>query len=253
MTHLGHKNITVSLTKFSWLKRRPDLTPDQYSDHWRTTHVQVLVHQGGHKTYNKRYLQNHFINDSSIGFSSSEFDGAAQMIPQQADVVTRGFQEDPLYQKFVRPDEYKFLDVSSCIVIYCESSPILHDPHAGGVKLLSLMKRLPSMTHAEFMYAWRQRHAPLMQEQFDFWKHVRGYTQHEVLQDATRSMVSGKKANSSMAYDGVAELRFNSLTDLKAALTCDAYRNVIHTDTATFKGEGSHSFLASEELVYDDT
>lgn len=242
----------MKLTKFSLLKRRSDLSPAQYSDHWRTTHARVLVAQGGHKTYNKRYVQNHFIHDSGLDFCSDAFDGAAQMIPQSASVMTRGFQEDPLYKQFVRPDEDKFLDVSSCVVLYCESHDILVDPQSGGIKLLSLMKRRPGTTHAQFMQAWRDRHAPLVKGQPNFWELVRGYTQHEVLQDATRGMADGEQGNSAMAYDGVAELRFNSLADLTAAVTSAAYREVLRADTATFKGEGSHTFVASEELIYEN-
>ena len=46
------------------------------------------------------------------------------MIPQSVQVLQHGFQEDPLYQQLVRPDELLFLDVPSCQVLYCERRPI---------------------------------------------------------------------------------------------------------------------------------
>jgi len=240
----------MKLTKFSLLKRRSDLTQAQFCEHWRHTHVQVLVAQGGHKTYNRRYVQNHFIHDSGLEGGSEAFDGAAQMIPQDAGVLTRGFQEDPRYQQFVRPDEDRFLEVGRCVVLYGESHVLREG--AGPFKLLTLLKRQPALTHAQFMQAWRNRHAPLLQGQPDVWRLVKGYTQHEVLQDATRGMAQGERGDPAMAYDGVSELHFDSLADLRAALASPAWRDLIGPDEATFVGPGSHAFVAREEFIYDD-
>lgn len=240
----------MKLTKFSLLKRRSDLTQTQFCDHWRHTHVQVLVEQGGHKTYNRRYVQNHFIHDSGLPGGSEAFDGAAQMVPQSIDVLTHGFQEDPRYRQFVRPDEDRFLDVARCVVLYGDSHVLREG--AGPYKLLTLLRRQPALTHAQFMQVWRERHGPLLQGQPDVWRLVQGYTQHEVLQDATRGMAQGERGDPAMAYDGVSELRFHSLDDLRAALAATGWRDLIRPDEATFVSDGSHAFVAREAFIYDD-
>jgi EthD domain len=242
----------VTLTKFSLLKRRADLTPAQFSEHWRHTHVKVLVEQGGHKTYNLRYVQNHVIPDCGLDFVSEAFDGAAQMVPQNEGVVSRGFQEDPLYLRFVRPDEDRFLDVACCVVLYCRSDTLLEDSQPGAIKLLELLKRRPDQTHAQFMQSWRERHAGLLMAQPDVWRYVCGYAQHEVLQDATRGMAAGERDRPDMAYDGVSELRFGSLAELQVALASTAYHEVVLADTARWVGH-SQSFVVREEFIYDDS
>ena len=94
----------------------------------------------------------HFTYVHTVGAGlSAEFDGAAQMLPPGDGVVTRGFQEDPLYARFVRPDEQLFLDVPACRVVYCDSQVLRADPQAGGVKLLEFTRRAPGQTHAQFM------------------------------------------------------------------------------------------------------
>jgi len=239
------------LTKFTFLKRRADLTQEQFSRHWRTIHARVLVEEGGHQRYNKRYVQNHFIHDTALRFCSAAFDGAAQMTPQSAGAVTSGFQEDPLYLKIVRPDEDRFLDVARCAVLYCEGKIFHEGPESGAYKLLALMQRKPEHTREHFITHWRDRHAALVKSVPEFWHHVRGYTQHYVIPEATRGMAAGEKDIEASGYDGVAELRFDSLAELEAALTAPRYLEVIRPDEATFIGKGTAAFVAREELIYD--
>ena len=239
------------LTKFTLLKRRADLTQAEFSQHWRTIHAKVLVEEGGHQRYNRHYVQNHFIHDTALGFCSTEFDGAAQMIPQNATAVTKGFQEDPLYLKVVRPDEDRFLDVARCAVIYCEGRAFHDGPESGGYKLLSLLKRKPDHTREEFISHWRNRHAPLVKSVPEFWRHVRGYTQYYVIPEATRGMAAGEKDIEASGYDGVAELRFDDLAELETAFTEPRYLAVIRPDEKTFVGRGTATFVAREELIYD--
>ncbi len=227
------------LTKFSVLRRRADLTPDQFSRHWRTIHVHVLVTQAGHKTYNRRYVQNHFLAGPDLPGLSTEFDGAAQMLPPGDGVVTRGFQEDPLYARFVRPDEQLFLDVPACRVVYCDSQVRLADPQAGGVKLLEFTRRAPGQTHAQFMQAWAGPQADALRTL----PGLRGLVLHEVRQEGLRGMGAGEPVDPRTAWDGVLELRFAALDALRAALAAHPRPE----DPLVM------SFVAREDLIYDDT
>ena len=104
--------------KFSLLKRRPDLDHAQFAAHWRGTHARVLV-EAGHADYNADYVQNLF--GAAAGHDADLlFDGAAQMRQKQAD-VRAGFQEDPRYLAFVRPDEEQFMDVAASLVLFTQA------------------------------------------------------------------------------------------------------------------------------------
>lgn len=239
------------LTKFTLLKRRDDLTQAQFSHHWRTEHARVLVEEGGHQRYNRRYVQNHFIHGSALGFCSTAFDGAAQMTPHSGASVTSGFQEDPLYLKVVRPDEARFLDVANCAVLYCEGRSFSDGPDSGATKLLALLKRKHDLTREDFTTHWCDRHAALVRSVPEFWRHVRGYTQHYVIPAATRGMASGERDVHASGYDGVVELRFDSVAALVAAFSEPRYLEIIRPDEAIFIGKGTAAFVAREEMIYD--
>ena len=115
------------------------------------------------------------------------------------------------------------------------------------------MKRKPEHTREHFITYWRDRHAPLLKTVPEFWRHVRGYTQHYVIPEATRGMAAGEKDIEASGYDGVAELRFDSLAELEAAFIAPRYLEVIRPDEATFVGKGTAAFVAREELIYDLT
>lgn len=174
------------------------------------------------------------------------------MVPQSANVITSGFQEDPLYLKHVRPDEDRFLSVKDCVVLYCESHVVVRPPSSARYKLLSILKRKPGSTHEQFMAGWREREATLVQKLPHLWPLVRGYVQHEVLPDATRGMASGERGDPAMAYDGVAEVFFDNLDDLRATVVSSEFRQLLSTADASLVGDDSHSFVAKEGLIYDD-
>lgn len=227
------------LTKFSVLRRRADLDPAQFARHWRTTHVHVLVDQAGHKAYNRRYVQNHFLHDAGISGLSRDFDGAAQMLPPGDGVLARGFQDDPLYARFVRPDELLFLDVPACRVVYCDSLVLRADPQAAGVKLLEFTRRAPGQSHAHFMQAWAGPQAQALLAL----PGLRGLALHEVRQEALRGMAAGEPVDARTAWDGVLELRFATQEDLRAALA----------DHPRPEDPLVMRFAAREDLIYDDT
>lgn len=240
------------LTKFSLLKRRADLTPEQFGEHWRHTHVRVLVEQGGHREYNRCYVQNHVLPGLDLEIGSDAFDGAAQMLPAHAGVLHSGFQEDPRYLRFVRPDEQRFLDVASCVVLYCESQPLLLNLRPGAIKWLVLLMRPPGMARADFLQAWQAHREALLRAPTDTWRPLRGITWHEVLPDAARGMAAGERDRPDQAYDGVVELGFDSLADLQEALASAAGRTLLRFDLFPWMGR-CHGLVVREEPIYDQT
>jgi EthD domain len=239
------------ITKFSMLKRRPDLNQAQYSEYWRNTHADVLIKKGGHHNYNKRYVQNHFLHDVELPDLSREYDGAAQMTPQSEKMVTQGFQKDPLYMLYVRPDEDMFLDVPKCVVLYCDSYPVLGASAGSAYKLLRLLSRRENQTRESFLSHWRNEHSRLVQGTPEFWRHVRGYTQHVIIPEATLGMKSGEENTSATRFDGVDEYYFDSLAELKTAFTEPLYRSVVANSEKTFTGDGCITFVARQEFIYD--
>jgi hypothetical protein len=234
------------LTKFSLLKRRTDLTRDAFAHHWATVHVDVLVNKARHKHYNKRYVQNRFLLVD--GFDDESIDGAAQMIPQSAEVLRYGFQEDPLYRQFVRPDELLFLDVPFCQVLYCERHSIqtVVLGHAG-LKAFVLVRRQAATSRIDFLKTWQERAQALVTSESS----LCGVVHHHVVQDAARGMADG--VTCPQPFDLVEELFFHDLSSLRRVAASTDFGEGFAKYGALVPGQGSIILAAQEHLVYDDT
>jgi len=83
------------------------------------------------------------------------------------------------------------------------------------VKLVFCLTRLPHLSREDFQRYWRERHGPLVRESakvLGIRRYVQAHTLDTPLNDALRRGRGGPEA-----YDGVAELWFDSLEALAAA------------------------------------
>ena len=110
----------MQLFRFELLKRRDDISHQEFSDHWRTKHVEVLL-SSGHREYNLNYVQNDFRSLPGSAPAELRFDGAPQMLQRDLGVIQSGFQQDPRYMKCVRPDEENFMDPSKTVTLFTQA------------------------------------------------------------------------------------------------------------------------------------
>ena len=90
------------------------------------------------------------------------------------------------------------------------------------IKLVFCARRLPHLSRAEFQHYWRTVHGPLVRSHaatLRIRRYVQLHTLDDPLQDALRGSRGGPEA-----YDGVAELWWDSREDLDAARADDAWR-----------------------------
>ena len=83
------------------------------------------------------------------------------------------------------------------------------------VKLVFCARRLPELSRDEFQRYWRETHGPLVRRHaaaLRIRRYVQVHTLDHPMQDALRASRGGPEA-----YDGVAELWWDSLEDLAAA------------------------------------
>jgi uncharacterized protein (TIGR02118 family) len=84
------------------------------------------------------------------------------------------------------------------------------------VKLVFCLRRLPQLSPAEFHRYWRETHAPLVRRHataLRIRRYLQLHTLDHPLQDALRASRGGPEA-----FDGVAELWWESADDLTATL-----------------------------------
>ena len=90
------------------------------------------------------------------------------------------------------------------------------------IKLVFALRRRPDLTREEFQTYWREQHAPLVAshaETLGIRRYVQVHTLPDVLHAALRDSRGAPEA-----YDGVAELWFDSIEALGAAVVSDEGR-----------------------------
>ncbi len=237
----------MGLTKFSLLKRRNGIDHAQFLAHWHTVHVDVLVNRGRHKHYNRSYIQNNFQSQSPQ--DELVFDGAAQMVPRSSQFVHNGFQQDPLYAQFVRPDEQLFLSPERCVVLYCQSAALGSIRTADGCQKIFCLVRRSALADADaFHQGWQARAQALLARHAA--QGLSGICQHRVLPGAATNMGHGLAQE--QPIDWVEELFFENGESLHSCLRSAWFQDAFGTHGAKPLGEGSHAFVAQERLVYEE-
>jgi len=113
------------------------------------------------------------------------------------------------------------------------------------VKLVACLKRKPGMTSQEFHRYWREVHGPLVKGVPEFFRHVRKYVQgHTVSASAP-----GFPPASATAYEGVAELWFDSVEAAGKAFAEPRYLEIIRADEKKFLDLPGCSIFIVEEVT----
>ncbi|CAL1696219.1 unnamed protein product [Somion occarium] len=96
------------------IKRRPDLTQEQFSEHWSKNHGRIFTSLKAVKENIIRYNQFHVLEQPSqelakIGLPVAPYDGAAEFTIEKIEDLLALFGDEE-YQKNAIPDEGNFLD-----------------------------------------------------------------------------------------------------------------------------------------------
>jgi uncharacterized protein (TIGR02118 family) len=86
------------------------------------------------------------------------------------------------------------------------------------IKLVFSLRRRPEMTREEFQAYWRDRHAPLVSRHADALR-IRRYVQTHARSSEIAAAQSAARGSEPDVYDGQAELWWDSLDDVVAAVS----------------------------------
>lgn len=89
------------------------------------------------------------------------------------------------------------------------------------IKLVFSLRRRPEMTREEFQQYWREHHAPLVVRHAEALR-IRRYVQVHALSSELAAAQSAARGSEPDAYDGQAELWWDSLDDVLAAVSTPA-------------------------------
>ncbi|MCC6209882.1 MAG: EthD domain-containing protein [Burkholderiales bacterium] len=118
------------------------------------------------------------------------------------------------------------------------------DRGLGPVKFMSLLRRKAGMTPEEFSRYWLHNHALLVEQIVAISRYFRGYVQNHCVAGTQRSM-TGAAAEGEV--DGIVEIWFDSLYDLKAAMFSSTYMKDLRADEAKFVALPNRRMLLIED------
>jgi uncharacterized protein (TIGR02118 family) len=112
------------LITLGFYKRRPDLTREQFSHHWRTVHGPLIAQNPILSKYIKRYVQHHCVpsqNWDNVG--ALEYDGFSESWFESLE-ARKEMHALPYFQKEMIEDEHKFLDMKSTRILMFDNQVV---------------------------------------------------------------------------------------------------------------------------------
>ena len=119
-------------------------------------------------------------------------------------------------------------------------------------KMIFCLRRLPSVDAEEFSRYWREEHAPLFKQYADALA-VRRYTQSHRLPGRLNDAIRDHRG-APEAYDGVAEVWFDSFDEMRNAMVSEAGRaaaDALIEDERRFIDHANSPFWVAEEIEID--
>ncbi len=121
------------------------------------------------------------------------------------------------------------------------------------IKLVFALRRLPHLSHAQFQQYWREEHGPLVAK-FRTDLRIRRYVQVHTAEKPVNELLRNSR-DAPEPFDGVAELWWDSLEDLAAALEQPAGREAgaaLLEDERRFVDHARSPLWVGEEHVVID-
>src|ERR1700760_1860293 len=106
------------------IMRKPGLTLEAFSKHWKEIHGPLFSSQPEVKKYVRRYIQVHSIGKSLDNFPTAPYDGVAEIWFDDLAGITAVFGSEN-YQKFIAPDEAESIDRGNIKWIYATENIVI--------------------------------------------------------------------------------------------------------------------------------
>ncbi|MBP0443593.1 EthD family reductase [Roseomonas sp. SSH11] len=198
------------IIRMGLLERRPDIGPDHFRQYWREVHGPLAARLPGLR----RYQQNLVTDRSQLAIDHArggwELDGISQLSFDDRAAMDAAAALPEMNP--IGPDNDRFAILRGILV----TEPNAVVPVAEGplVKRMSLLRRRPDIDAARFREEWFGFHA----EAVGRFPGLAGYTQNLVV-----ARQAGRATDyEALPVDGVVEMWFRSLDDLKAAFASQA-------------------------------
>ncbi|MEE2703498.1 MAG: EthD family reductase [Myxococcota bacterium] len=210
------------------LKRREDLSPEDFQAHWRGPHADLARKIPGlRRCVQNRTLLSGYRAHSPIcdGVAELWFDDAAGFERANASPEMAAAQAD--LEEFVSKEGARIMRLESRSIV-AGAAP------ADGVKLISFLTRRQDLSREQFSAHWHDRHGPIAARI----PGMRRYLQYHAVEDARFGPT---------LYDGVPVAWFEDTDALRASEPSDAYART-RADEAHFLEPDRIRFVIAREF-----
>jgi uncharacterized protein (TIGR02118 family) len=112
------------LITLGFYKRKPGLTREQFSKHWREVHGPLIANDPILSKYLKRYVQHHCVPSSGwANVGELEYDGFSESWFESLE-SRKEMHALPYFQSEMIADEHKFLDMNATRILMFDNQVV---------------------------------------------------------------------------------------------------------------------------------
>ena len=200
----------VTIVRMGLLSRRQDTAPDDFRRYWREVHGPLAARLPGLR----RYTQNLVTDRSQLAIDHArggwDLDGISQLTFDDRAAMDAAATSPEMAP--VGPDNDRFAVLRGILVT--QPNPVVPVAEGPLVKRMSLLRRRPDIDAGRFREEWFGFHAEAVRR----FPGLAGYTQNLVI----ARQAGGTTDDAALPVDGVVEMWFRDVEDLKAAFASPA-------------------------------
>ncbi len=230
---------------FDFLRRKPELTHEEFCAYWRDVHAPLVLGAPGVAGRVRRYVQNRAIPGAAIPeLTLSDFDGVDELWFDSLDDLASAL-DAPRDRDPIEASVERFADARSAIRLAAEEA-VQFDRGFGSVKFIGLSRRHPELSHEEWCRYWIDVHGPLAHGVPEFTRYYGKYVHNYVLPSDLGSL------GQAPLYDGIVEEWLESVEEMARCLSEPKYLEVVRPDELRFVDFArSHMLLTEEHVIWD--
>lgn len=229
------------IARFGLLQKRQELSAEDFDRHWRDGHGPLAARFPGLRAY----FQNRVVNNEQFGIDHArgpwDLDGFSELQFDDLDAMHAAVGADAFANALT--DERDFLqDVH---LVACEKHFVVPLRLGEGpfIKRMTLLKKLPGMTDAQFRHEWLETHAAWVRE----WPDVLGYVQNIVVERFHGSRTE-RATYEAVPIDGIVEFWFRDTETAAATYTSEAVQRT-QRHALEFLDEITPFFVETRRIV----
>jgi uncharacterized protein (TIGR02118 family) len=214
----------------AFFKRKTGMAVEDFQQHWRTRHAELVVQQKGLR----RYVQNHTLL-SAYERGEPSYDGVAEAWFDDTDTMRALASSDAF--RAVQADEANFIGAETMGSVITDEVVIVDGPiPEPSVKMIAFLNKRPDVDFEFFQRYWKEKHGPIASR-------IPGNTRY--VQCHVRPGIY--KAGRTPAYDGVPISWFADLEALRHSGTTPEYK-ATREDEANFMISGRLPFVIANAI-----